>query len=763
MTLDLFAGSTRRVAVSLPVPLHDSFDYAVPDELPSLQVGHVVAVPFGRRTTAGVVVQVEPPAQEGLSYKPVRSLLYPDPVLTDEELRFLRWVARYYRHPLGQVIATALPPLIKGASRGADDPTAWKPPSVEVVRLNQGETATLSAFARPDPVRDRMIAYIARFDEVEIPQLVAQFSGARPILAKLRALDLVTVESRQRSAQVALDDAAGEDAAGAPELTDEQAEAVQRIGQALADGEFAPVLLHGVTGSGKTEVYLRAAEQVLGDGGGVLVLVPEIALTPQLVERFAARLGVPLAVLHSGLTASQRLQRWYGLRDGSVRLAIGARSAVFAPVADLKLIVVDEEHDGSYKQDDGLRYHARDVAMMRASQASAVCVVGSATPSLETLHNADAGRYQRLVLSRRVQDRPMPGVTVVDLREERGGDGESQRLLTPTLVEAVGETVERGEQVILLLNRRGLSTMVVCGGCGGQFRCEDCDTAMTYHGRRHLMICHYCSRAELLPERCPNCGTASIELLGEGTERVEEGLAELLPGLRVDRMDRDTTLDRGAHARILDRFRRGDIQVLVGTQMVAKGHDFPRVTLVGVLHADAALHMPDFRAGERTFALLTQVAGRAGRDELPGRVLVQTFAPHHEAIRHALQHDYEGYARRLLQHRQALGYPPFSRLAMVRLSHRRESKVRRAATVVGDAIRGALRARGGRDAGLRMLGPAPAPLQRLAGRHRWRVMLLAPDPRAVAAVFDQAAPALAEAAKIHGLRLAVDIDPQSML
>jgi len=755
-----------RVAVALPVPLDKAFHYSIPEFLRErAAVGHVVSAPFGRRTLAGVVTELDPETRDSLKLKSVGELLLDEPVLDEAGLRFLGWVARYYRHPLGQVLFTALPPFVK---RQRDDdgqlvPTAHRPPSVEVARLRVGITEALSAFARPGPVRDRVIEYLDRFGEVEVPHLVSQFGGARRVLKQLCDRDLVELERRDRPAELPPAEPGAEGAADPPpDLTDEQAVVLEQTLAALQAGTFSAHLLHGVTGSGKTEVYLRAADRVLRDGGGVLVLVPEIALTPQLVERFASRLGVPLAVLHSGLTVAQRLQRWRALADGSVRVAIGARSTVFAPVQDLRLIVVDEEHDGSYKQEDGLRYHARDVAVMRASLLGAVCVLGSATPSLESLHNADSDKYGVLTLTRRVHERPMPDLTVVDLREE-GGPEEAHRLLTPPLIGAVAETVQRGEQAILLLNRRGLSTMVVCGSCGGSFRCDDCDASLTYHGRRHRLLCHYCGRVRHMPERCPSCNDAALEFVGQGTERIEEGLAQLVPGVRVDRMDRDTTTDRGAHERILERFRRGEIQVLVGTQMVAKGHDFPKVTLVGVLHADAALHLPDFRAGERTFALLTQVAGRAGRAELPGRVIVQTFAPDHEAIRFALQHDYEGYARRLMRARRALGYPPYGRLAMVRMSHGREGVVRSAARAAGDVLRQVVRQRGGRQAGLRLLGPSPAPLGRIAGRYRWRLLLLAPDPRALASIFDETEADLRRAASPRGLRMAIDVDPQSML
>ncbi len=757
----------RSVSVALPVPIDECFHYLWQGDVPPC-VGQVVSAPFGRRTLAGVVVELDPPARADLKLKPLRGVLTDGPVLEPEELGFLRWVARYYRHPLGQVIATALPPTVRSQRTGGDDgdpPAGWRAPTVEVATLAVGLTQALSAFSRQGPVRDRLLAYLDRFGSVPVPDLVEQFSGARRVIQQLEELDLVRLERRELPPRLE-HDGGGEPGDGGdapPELTSAQEEAVDGVSAALDEGSFSSWLLHGVTGSGKTEVYLRLAQKVLDAGGGVLVLVPEIALTPQLVSRFVARLNRPIAVLHSGMTAKQRVECWRALRTGHAAMAIGARSAVFAPVRDLRLVVVDEEHDGSYKQDDGLRYHARDVAVARAAKAKAVCVLGSATPALESLHNADVGKYRALSLPERVAERPMPEVQVVDLREERGGPAEEERFLTPTLVTAIEETVERGEQAILLLNRRGLSTLVVCGSCGGEFRCQSCDTSMTYHGRQHLLRCHYCGRAMPLPDRCPGCKADALELLGEGTERVEEALANRMPGLRVDRMDRDTTAGRGGHEKILDRFRSGEIQVLVGTQMVAKGHDFPRVTLVGVLHADAALRLPDFRSGERTFALLTQVAGRAGRGALPGRVIVQTYVPDHDAIKFALEHDFEGYARKILGAREALGYPPFGRIAMLRLSHPREGEVRRAAQKLGTAIRSSLRSRARAGQRIRLLGPAPSPIQRIAGRQRWQLLLLTPDPRSLAGVLDDARPALQAAARVSRLRLSVDVDPQSML
>ncbi len=468
-------------------------------------------------------------------------------------------------------------------------------------------------------------------------------------------------------------------------LTGDQSAALARISGAA--GAFHTFLLHGVTGSGKTEVYLQAIALARASGKGALVLVPEIALTPQLAGRFRARFGDQVALLHSGLSDRERHGEWLRLRRGEARICVGVRSAVFAPVQDLGIVVVDEEHDPSFKQDDGPGYHARDLAVVRAREEGSVCVLGSATPSLETLENARTGKYERIELPRRIDDRPLPEVRIVDLSRIRKG-APLPGLLSPALQEALAATVRAGRQAILFLNRRGFQTLVLCRDCGREERCANCSVSLTLHARRGVLLCHYCGATERMSPRCPSCGGERAGV-GAGTEQVEAAVREIVPSARVARIDRDALSGAGDVAELLARFARREIDVLVGTQMVTKGHDFPGVTLVGVVLADTALALPDFRAAERTFQLLTQVAGRAGRGDDPGQVLVQTFHPHSPAVAFAVGHDYAGFAEVELDRRRALGYPPFGRMMAVRVEGS-ESGARRTAEALGEAARPAL-------------------------------------------------------------------------
>jgi primosomal protein N' (replication factor Y) len=539
-----------------------------------------------------------------------------------------------------------------------------------------------------------------------------------------------------------------------PVLNPHQQAALDALAAALGKG-YSGFLLHGITGSGKTEVYLRLIAEVRAQGKGALVLVPEIALTPQLAARFRARFGDDVAVLHSALPPAERLAAWRRLRSGEVGIALGARSAVFAPVHALAVVVVDEEHDGSFKQEDGVRYHGRDLAVMRALQAKAVVVLGSATPSLESYRNVLLGRFRRLLLPTRANPaaaaRPLPPVEIIDLRRHRLGP---DHLLAPGLAQAVAEALAAGEQTILFLNRRGFSTLMHCQACGAVVRCSDCDVSMTLHRGRAKLICHYCGRASAIPRRCPACKQDELEGLGTGTERVESVVRELFPGARVARLDRDTTDgQRDQLEKLLARVHQREIDILVGTQMVTKGHDFGGVTLVGVLQPDQGMHLPDFRAAERTFQLLEQVAGRAGRGDRPGRIVVQTYCPEHPAIQFLRNHDYEGFVRDELARRESASYPPFSRMIAIRLDGRHEASVRAAAT---DA---AIRARAQGGAAVQVLGPAEAPIGRLRGRSRYQIWLAGTDRGKLMA----AARAAAQVALPGDLRLAIDVDPQSVL
>ncbi|MDI7267262.1 MAG: primosomal protein N' [Myxococcota bacterium] len=541
-----------------------------------------------------------------------------------------------------------------------------------------------------------------------------------------------------------------------PDPTAAQRAAVGAITGAMAQGRYKGFLLHGVTGSGKTEVYLRCAAEALARERSCLVLVPEIALTPQLVGRFRARLGGAVEVIHSGVPPVRRRDAWERIRSGDARVVVGARSALFVPLRDPALIVVDEEHDHSFKQEDRFRYHGRDMAILRARRAGAVVVLGSATPSLESYRNARTGKLELLVLPDRVTPMPLPAVRTVDMRR-RANRIEEWPFFSRTLAEEISAAAGRGEQAILFLNRRGFAPAAVCAGCGEAVSCPSCAVAMTYHKTRDALLCHWCGFSRKVPDRCGSCSGGEFDLVGLGTERVAAAVRSLFPDLRVARLDSDAAGGRKAEA-VLDRFRGREIDVLVGTQMVTKGHDLPNVTLVGIVQADLGLHVPDFRAAERTFQLLTQVAGRAGRGDAPGLVVLQTMMPDHYAIAAAARQDYAVFIQAEAPFRRELGYPPFGSLALVRADGVREEAV---AAAIAEAARAA--APPARECGVMVLGPCPAPLVRLRGRFRRQMLLRGPrraDVRRVAAHvvrWNASRPARS------AVRIAIDVDPVNLM
>ena len=562
-------------------------------------------------------------------------------------------------------------------------------------------------------------------------------------------------------------------AGDAPPLTDAQARATAEIGHHLQARDGQTLLLHGVTGSGKTEVYLDAVARTLALGRNALILLPEIGLTAQVLDLFKARFGADeVAVLHSALSLGERHDEWRRIQSGEARVVVGARSAVFAPVPHLGLIVLDEEHDGSYKQDSNPRYHARDAAQFRAAQTGATVILGSATPSLESFYQAKAGKYGLISLSERIDSRPLPPVAVVDLREEmkavpapavKTAEGKQERPEPPPrsvfgaeLAAALGCCLERREQAILFLNRHGFASFLLCRDCGFTFHCPNCDVSLTYHHAGRYLQCHHCDFRRHIPEVCPTCGGLRLRPFGVGTEKVEDAVRRLLPQARTLRMDRDTMSRKGAHAETLRAFKRGEADILIGTQMVAKGLDFPNVTLVGVVSADTALNIPDFRAPERAFQLLTQVAGRAGRGKIPGQVIVQTFSPEHESVLFAAGHDYLGFYAQAIGERQELGYPPFAHMANLIFTDESEDEARKR----GYRMANVLRAHLGADPNVKLLGPVACPLSRLRGRYRWHLALRAPAKETLLALLRTA---LAETTAAERLGLALDMDPLSML
>lgn len=712
------------VEVALPVPVRRAFTYRVAEAAPA--PGTRVLVPFRNRKLVGWVmgggVKVE-------GVRDVVAVLDTEPAVGPELMGLATWIADYYVASPGIVLRTMLPARMARAA--GKRPAPARRSVVRVVR-SVGTLADLDRiFGRARRQRE---AYEQLVGAGGSQALAALLEGgfSRGVVGGLEEKGLVRVAKEV----VVRDPFKGETGATEPTHapTRGQRKVLARLEAALSEGGGA-FLLHGVTGSGKTLVYIELIRRVLARGGDAVVLVPEIALTPQTVARFRQAFGDLVAVLHSGLSDGERYDAWRQLRSGEKRIAVGARSAVFAPVGTLGAIVVDEEHDGSYKQSESPRYSARDVAVVRALRAGAVCVLGSATPSLESWMNASSAKYSLLELPDRVGGGVLPEVRVVDLRvrpqqaTSPPADPSSpsvgrpapppppSRILSPLLADAIQRRLSRREQTILLLNRRGYATFALCESCGAVGECVDCSVSMTLHRARRRMICHHCGHVEDPPSRCLRCGSREMTYGGLGTEQVERVLVESFPGGRVARMDVDTTRGKWSHRDILERVRKGEVDILLGTQMIAKGLDFPRVTLVGVINADTGLHLPDFRSCERTFQLLSQVAGRAGRGSLPGKVVIQTYVPDHYVVRAAVAHDYRGFVEQELRARTDPPYPPHLRMARILLSSPDQADALGAA----DALDAWLRDR--RITGAEILGPAPAPIEKLHGRFRWHVLL----------------------------------------
>lgn len=733
------------VEVAIPLPLDKSFHYLVPASLAErAQPGRRVLVPFGNRKLTGYLLAFAQ-ADEGTVLKEVIDVLDSDPLWTNGELEFFRWVACYYLAPLGEVIKTALPAGINPRSAKASDQTVG---GGSRIRRESFYLPTDSALPeRALGAKAGEVLELVRMEgEVSAAELRKRFGSCSPQLKRLMELGLLRREERELFRDPFRDETVAPDSPR--QLNQHQQAALDSLLSRLDDREFSPFLLHGVTGSGKTEVYLQAISHALELGMSALTLVPEISLTPQLVRRFRARFGDGIAILHSGLSDGERYDEWRRIRRGLVRIVIGARSAIFAPLERIGIIVVDEEHDSSFKQSDGLRYNARDLALVRGRMEGALVLMGSATPLITSLYAVEQGRLGLLTLPERVRGIPMPTVETVAMQGVRG-------TISTRLLQALEETLASGEQAIIFLNRRGFATFLVCSECGQPLTCPNCSVTLTFHRGRGQSVCHYCDFAVPAPGICPGCGCPELKELGAGTERVEHELRELLPHARILRMDSDTTSGRGSHDRLLRRMNDGSADILIGTQMITKGHDFPSVTLVGVINAEASLHMPDFRSSERTFQLLCQVFGRAGRGDTPGRVILQALDPGHYAIQCAMDHDSAGFYRQELEFRQEAGYPPFSFLASLALSGTCEQAVEQRAEA---AARLLLDIKKEQKLRTELLGPAPAPLYRLRGRFRRRILIKSASRselrRLIVAWRDQR--------DSSSVREAIDIDPLDM-
>ncbi|HYP90061.1 MAG TPA: primosomal protein N', partial [Polyangiaceae bacterium] len=717
--------------------------------------GARVLCELGRRKVLGVVLDAgeRPPDIPVERMKSIVAVVDAEPVLPEELLSFLQALASYYVAPIGGAIELSLPAvertaaeLLKSTQRDLGAVPAkvvgrW----LTFVALAPHPPAHAVPRGKAQQVLDALVD-----GEMLATDLEKAVPGARAAVKRLAELGFVNVEKREPPLDALLGAAVAPDVP--PELTAAQADAVAALTAKLEAGERAQFLLEGVTASGKTEVYLRAAKRALELGKSAIVLVPEIALTPQLVGRFRARLGDRIAVMHSGLSDTDRQRMWRGLRSGELRIAVGARSALFAPVSNLGLICVDEEHDGSFKQEEGVRYHARDMALLRAHRAGAVCVLGSATPSLSSVALVREGRLAHLRLPARARaTSTLPTVEVVDIRRVGSGIA-GEKLLSLPLTRALEDVLAKQQQAILFLNRRGFAPSLICESCGHIAECPHCSVSLTLHrARREQLVCHYCDYTTRVPDRCAKCNASELGEEGAGTERIESLLAERFPSARIARLDRDVAAGLKSE-KVLSRMRDGEIDILVGTQMVTKGHDLPNVTLVGVLNADAALSMPDFRAAERSFHLLVQVAGRAGRGEAKGKVLIQTRSPDHPAVAFAASHDVAGFVEQEMVLRQELNYPPFSRLALVRVDAVDEARVK-------DAVERLARLARKEGQGAEVLGPAPAPLVRLRNRYRYRFLVRSNDRAALRA----ALLAVARAPADRQVRVAIDVDPVNML
>lgn len=803
------------VTVALARPLGGELTYSVPATLGPLDVGHVVLVPLGRQADTGYVTgRVDEPNFDPARIKPVTRLVDPLPAFDAEQLAFFRWIADYYLSPLGMVIATALPSGIRakvvrvlaptddglvaltkrevdGAAasvlreivarpgltrRGLQRRLAQELDTPEVdgqidllVRRDwaswvdkeigeaKGRVRTVTRVPDADPALARGARMVGVLRSLEtgtrdLADLLTEHGdAARTSINRLAELGLVVFGDRE--VRDALEAAPASGPVDAPPLNVDQQAALAALTAPDAAGTY---LLFGVTGSGKTEVFLGAARAALDRGQQVLVLVPEIGLTPQLVGRFKARFGPRVAVLHSGLTGGERLAEWRKIRAREVDVAVGARSALFAPFANLGLVVVDEEHDDSYKQDEGVPYHARDLAVLLGRNRGCPVVLASATPSLESWHNATGGRYTMLRLPNRATPRPVPVIEIVDLLALDVPDGTERPLLAPVVDQALRDTFARGGQAIVLYNRRGYATMVECTSCGATYECPNCAISMTLHKRVGVVCCHYCGLKLPYTGDCPVCGAGGMEEEGKGTERIEESLAELFPNVPMGRMDADTTAGRGAHERILATFRDGGTQLLVGTQIVAKGHDFPGVQCAVVISADRSFRMPDFRAAERTAALLVQLAGRAGRGLVPGRVFVQTWKPDHYVLQHL--HSLEKFYDTELRLRSTMRYPPFTRLVLIRLDGTERALVLKTAETLGKLMRQTSRS----HVGVAVMGPAPAALPRLVGRWRFQLIVRSPQVRPLRAYLEAIRPELEKAGR-KGVRVSWDVDPRHIM
>lgn len=808
------------IEVVTALPIFRTFHYRVPPPLQkNIRPGLRVLVPVGLRSVTGYVLRTVA-SSDHPKLKEVLSILDERPLFPPPLLHLFEWMAHYYHHPLGKVIEGALPAGLNVSSRrlltiteighqAREERTsppeilsilglfpADKPVSALAIEkkfpgasrnlvpplVDEGLLAWKEIIRPPrtrlkeeqwvGPTEKKPSGPLTKNEEALLTHLCEQ--GAVPLKALKATPDykVSTLKRLEKCGLVSIRKAiAYRDPVSAEilcyrrpaVLTVEQEQAIKSVTSALGQDQFSTYVLHGVTGSGKTEVYLGATEAALARGKDCIVLAPEIALTAYLEAAFTARFGDKVAVLHSGLSSGEKFDQWMRILDGKACIALGARSAVFAPFSSLGLIIVDEEHDSSYKQEDTLRYQGRDVAVMRASLENAVAMLGSATPSIQSTYNVRSGRYRYLSLTKRIEDRPLPDVYVIDMRQPEAQSEAYKNIFSAQLLRAIEENLQRREQTLVFLNRRGFSPFMQCTACGHVLTCPNCSVSLTHHRSQQVLLCHYCGYSNPALTICPACKGFKVKSIGWGTERIEAELKSLFPKARIARLDRDTTSPKRGQHHILKAVHKKEIDILVGTQMITKGHHFPDVTVVGVVSADQSLNRPDFRAAERNFQLLAQVAGRAGRGEKPGRVFIQTYNPGHYSIVKAKEHDFPGYYEEEITLRKALGYPPLVRLIALVSESNSQTKANQYALEMSQRARTLFKENSHWLESIEVLGPAPAPLFKVRGKFRYQMLLKGLRVEPLHAYLSHLLGNLRTNPPLSGVKLVVDVDPESML
>jgi primosomal protein N' (replication factor Y) (superfamily II helicase) len=800
------------VNVSLNIPADKLFTYRVPENILSdIKIGKRVFVPFGRRRRTGFIVGINDSCDLE-AVKSIAEILDEDALFGQEDLQFYKWIAGYFMYPLGKILAELIPAgaekkdilwitllttpadlhlpsaqemlltllrrypqgialsnLIKISKMKNALPAIRKMQLAGLLEIKEKQHKQISvqrerivilnetkiAAAKLTRRQEELIAFIQDRRIMGLNNLIKESGISSAVIKNLQNKGILDVSENEIFRTAAVKSFIDQNQAKIF-LNNEQEKALQEISRHLEKSIFSPILLHGITGSGKTEVYLRAITRVLKNQGSAIYLVPEIALTPQLISRIQGRFNSEqIAILHSGIAETIRYDQWRLIKRGMIKLVVGARSALFAPLPDLRLIIVDEEHDTSYKQDDRLCYHARDLAVLKAKLARAVVVLGSATPGIRSYFNAQTKRYHYLEMTQRVKSKPLPVVEIIDMKAQKEAYGKTP-ILSDFLTAAIAETLAKKEQVLLFLNKRGFDTFLVCADCGYNFRCPNCAVSLKNHLAENTFKCHYCDYTQKALPVCPSCNGRSILNYGVGTQKLETEIKKLFPEARVQRMDSDTTAVKGSQETILQALGHKEIDVLVGTQMITKGHDFPLITLVGVIAADTSLNLPDFRAGEKTFQQLTQVAGRGGRGETPGRVLIQTFNPQHYALKYVKDHDYKSFYAEEIAFRQALNYPPFSRIINFRLSATKKDILLEYARHAAEAAK-KLNIQYANI--VEIIGPAESPLAKIKGRYRWQMLLKSTKSN----ILHKFAQELLSKIEKSTVKITVDVDPENFM